>query len=123
MKRDLELCTKILINLEKKGINEDISEIEGCPNDEFYYNARLLAEDACLIKIIDFGDVTDRYACVATRLTWAGHDFLEKAQSPEWIDGLKEHGAELGRDIASAGIKAALAKLGEVIAPYLRSIF
>ena len=58
MKR-IDLYTKILVKLEDKGINEDIREIEDYPVDEFYYNARMLA-NVCLIEITDLGDITDR---------------------------------------------------------------
>jgi hypothetical protein len=122
MKRDLDLCTKILVKLEGKDLNEDIDSIEGYTENEFYYNARLLA-GVSLIEIRDMSDLSAEYACVATQLTWAGHDFLEKGTSPKWIAYLQEQGIDVGKDVAAGAIRTALEKLGDAIAPYLRDLF
>ena len=122
MKRDLNLATRILTGLEAKPLNAQLRGLNGYSDDEFYYHARLLA-GAGLIQIIDLNTYREPYACVATQLTWAGHDFLERARSPEWIDKAKQAGFDVGKDAAAAAVRFALTKLWEKLAPHIANLF
>lgn len=80
MKRDMELCRKILFAIEEKYVSTAIYnlQIDGYNTEEVAYHCTLLKE-AGLIK-----DCKIIYAsgCIVSigvsSLTWEGHDFLDK---------------------------------------------
>ena len=82
MKRDMDLCRRILLEVEKwpttlepKGV-----EIEGYSPDEVSYHSWLLGEEG-LIEGCDFTtDGSDVQQFAPTCLTYRGHDFLEHAR-------------------------------------------
>lgn len=80
MKRDMDLCRKILFAIEEQYVCTSIYnlKIDGYTTEEVAYHCKLLYEAElikdCVVKhasnrIISFG---------VSRLTWEGHDFLDK---------------------------------------------
>lgn len=80
MKRDMDLCRKILFAIEEQYVCTSIYnlKIDGYTTEEVAYHCKLLYEAGlikdCVVKhasnrIISFG---------VSRLTWEGHDFLDK---------------------------------------------
>jgi Hypothetical protein (DUF2513) len=82
MKRDLDLQTKILQELEEAGPNEKIRSLDGYSTESFCYNARQLHR-AGLIDIVDRHTLADPLDCWAAGLTPKGHDKLDQAKD-EW---------------------------------------
>jgi len=84
MKRDMDLCRKILIEVESWPTTLESKEVkiaEYSP-DEVHYNAWLLAEED-LIQGLDLnGDGDDVHRYAPGCLTYKGHDFLEHARNP-----------------------------------------
>ncbi|MBQ3295524.1 MAG: DUF2513 domain-containing protein [Erysipelotrichaceae bacterium] len=80
MKRDMELCRKILFAIEKQYIDASIYnlKIEGYSPKEVSYNSGLLYE-AGLISAYKSQNADDHlYSFAVGHLTWEGHDFLDK---------------------------------------------
>lgn len=81
MKRDMDLCRTLLIELESA---EQLQgwvdlEIAGRSDEEVTYHIRLLQE-AGLIEAQDLTTLTST-TWKAKRLTWAGHEFLSAAHN------------------------------------------
>lgn len=80
MKRDMELCRKILFAIEEQYVSTAIHnlKIDGYTTDEVAYHCILLHE-AGLIKDCKIMYASNRIASFGvSSLTWEGHDFLDK---------------------------------------------
>ena len=78
MKRDLELIKAILLRFEEE-TNLEIPEFS---KDQVKYHLALL-QDAGLITYEEFYDTDLSPGMLTrTRLTWAGHEFLDSSKSP-----------------------------------------
>ena len=113
MKRDLDAIRRILLDLEA---TESTSErwtlpLEGVPDELAAHNAMLLL-DAALVE----GNVTPRPGgrpplVMLSRLTWAGHDFLDAAREPARWERVRELAAKAGGvtfDVLKAWLVAAI---------------
>ena len=83
MKRDMELIRKILFSLEAQEEDRDPGriEIDGYSPEQVAYHAYLLV-DAGLCMGWDATHLEINYRDIRpTRLTWAGHEFLDAARS------------------------------------------
>lgn len=106
MKRDLDLARAILLEVEKIPAPGKPTEImiEGYPEEDVKAHLRLLLE----ADLIDgLGIATSASTTVhPSRLTWAGHEFLDQARSPEiWSqvkDVAKSKGLSLSLEVAKA---------------------
>ena len=82
MKRDMDLCRKILLSVEAREgtVGPAKVELEGYTEGEIGYHAKLLADQGLLEgkEITGIGISTHRYA--PSCLTYKGHDFLEAAR-------------------------------------------
>ncbi|MFZ7235801.1 DUF2513 domain-containing protein [Avibacterium gallinarum] len=78
MKRDWELIRKILLMLEQKVDNTplDNESIKGFPPDMVVYHCQLLEQS----KLI----------CTQHKLTWQGHEFLDKIRSDTAWNKIKQ---------------------------------
>ena len=83
MKRDMDLCRKILLSVEAREgtVGPEEVSIEGYTEGQIGYHAKLLADQGLLEgrDITGVGGSTHRYA--PRCLTYAGHDFLEAART------------------------------------------
>jgi hypothetical protein len=83
MKRDMDLARRILLDVEACEHTDGSSgwlvvQYDDHPETEILYRIKLL-EQAALIEIRDFSDMAgSKYW--PTRLTWAGHEFLDSAR-------------------------------------------
>lgn len=83
MKRDLDLCKKILFKIEELYVDEDLCDIEidGYNAEQIVYHFKLL-KDGNFIKnyhVIPGDDGI--YSFYVGNLTWEGHDFVEKVRN------------------------------------------
>ena len=82
MKRDMDLCRKILLSVEARGesVGPEEVKIEGYTADQIGYNAKLLADAG----LVEGEDVTGLGMSVhhfwPRCLTWTGHEFLDAAR-------------------------------------------
>ena len=111
MKRDLELCRKILLIVEAD--DQSPFAIRGFDRATLNEHVRLLAE-AGLIEVTDLGDLEgDDFRC--ERLTWAGHDFLSSARNESvWQQvrsDLKKKAADVPFSVLSELLKRGVAAL------------
>ena len=82
MKRDMDLCRKILLSVEaREGTVDPVDvELEGYTDSQIGYHAKLLAAQG-LLEGEGFTGHGDSTHCYKPRcLTYKGHDFLEAAR-------------------------------------------
>ena len=82
MKRDMDLCRKILLSVEaREGTVDPVwVELEGYTDGQTGHHVKLLA-DGGLLEAMDCTGQGDDIDCYKPRcLTWKGHDFLEAAR-------------------------------------------
>ena len=77
MKRDMDLCRKILLSVEarEESVGPEEVKIEGYTADQIGYHAKLLA-DAGLVEGLGMSVHHFWPRC----LTWTGHEFLDAAR-------------------------------------------
>ena len=105
MKRDMDLCRRILVEIEgwPTTLEPREVEIEGYSEEVVGYNAGLLAEEE-LIEGEDFsgdGDSVHRYA--PRCLTYRGHEFLEHARDETRWKRAKDRITKIGGGNDHAG--------------------
>ena len=125
MKRDMDLCRKILFAVEDcdERFCYDL-KLEGYKQEEVNYNAKLLFQCGFIDKVSE--DLTGNL--ILGSLTWAGHDFLEKIREdtvwnhtkevitkkglPMVVDVIKQVSAALITSMTEGAIKAIMDKGG-----------
>jgi len=98
MKRDMDLIRKMLLEIESNehGFAPDKIEILGYTQEQINYHALLLGE-AGLAKIFETTSHGDRSPqAVVTRLTWAGHEFLDSARENQIWNQAKDTIGKIG---------------------------
>ncbi len=110
MKRNLELTTQILLQLEEAPpeIGWVDLDIEGHKEDEVSYHIKLL-HDVGLIEALDV-TTSGNFEWKAKSLTWAGHDFLDGTREPSWLEVVREKAIDKGGDLAFGAVMYALKK-------------
>jgi hypothetical protein len=113
MRRDMELVRQILMNLEERADshgNQCVDlQIEGRSATEVSYHVMLLTESG-LIEARDASD-GEGLEWWPMRLTWEGHEFLEKAKQDGLWQTAKKMVVERGASLSFDVLKAALTKL------------
>lgn len=118
MKRDMELCRKILFAIEERYVDAAIYnlKIEGYSQEEISYNSGLLF-DAGLISAYKSQNADNHlYMFAVGHLTWEGHDFLDKIREDTiWNktkkvikDKLLPMTLDIIKEVASAIVSAAV---------------
>jgi hypothetical protein len=113
VKRDMDLIRKILLQIEERGPNESGIEID-IPDVELTTvgaHTRLLSE-AGFIAGIPCDDFSGA-GLIPTRLTWAGHDFLDAARNDTIWGKAKAKLAEVGIGVSMEVMKATLIALAK----------
>ncbi len=111
MKRDWDLLRRILFKLEenddpmKAYANTDFGEI---PQHVIGYHTNLLLQ-AGLIQGECHEVLGPGPDCIATRLTWQGHEFLDAARNKSIWDRVKKVASDKGIDVTFDVLKAMLA--------------
>jgi hypothetical protein len=116
MQRNMDLFREILLKVEADPqfdgsfhpVSARVLGIEDCSSEEFAYHCQLLHEAGLLqgnFKIANQG------AIILSRLTNAGHEFLDTTRNPEIWRKIKEGASKIG----GAGIELLLA-LGKAYA-------
>lgn len=113
MKRDMDVVRRILLELEAAPLPMAgwRPPMEGVPDEVAAYNA-VQAIDAGLV----LGNVTGIMGSrtphvILTRLTWAGHDFLDAAREPgrwERVKGLAAQAGGVTFDVLKSWLVAAI---------------
>lgn len=107
MQRDWELVRKILFaleNLELTSAHLDSRAIEGYDPDLISYHFYILKQagliEATCMKVMDAG-----LNCIATSITWEGHEFLDKVRSDTTWNKIKMTAKSIGVDLSFEAIK------------------
>ena len=113
MKRDMDLCRKILLSVEDRESTIDLAwvELKGYTAGQIGHHVKLLA-DGGLLEALDCTSQGDDIDCYQPRcLTWKGHDFLEAARDDtRWRKALAVI-AEKGWPLTLDMVKGVLLKL------------
>lgn len=101
MKRDWELVRLILTTLEEQAPKDDhlhAEKLPGYERSEVFYHFQILSE----ARLIEMRGSSPMIA-VALRLTWDGHEFLDKIRNEETWNKIKTtaraKGVELSIDV------------------------
>ena len=90
MKRNMDLCRDILLNLEAQSFAPGVIEvkIDDISEQEVSYHLMLLAQ-AGLVEAEDLSNSTQKMKWRASCLTWDGHEFLEASRNQTTWDRVK----------------------------------
>ena len=97
MERDMDLCRKILLEVEKLSLSASPVEIhvEGHTRDEINYHLIILVEAGFLA--LDFVHAGRKdYIWKYIRLTWAGHEFLFASRNNNLLSQSKKIAEKTG---------------------------
>lgn len=116
MKRDMELVRKILFKTEETVDNfaEYNIEIEGYTKEQVAYHCALLNDSNF---VYDYGSQPvggEIYSFGVGRLTWEGHEFLDKIRSDTVWNRTKEVITEKGLPMAIDVVKVFLRPLSQL---------
>ena len=117
MKRDMDLCRKILLSVEAREstVSPIEVELEGYTVGQIGYHAKLLADQG-LLEGEDFTGAGVSTHCYGPRcLTYKGHDFLETARDDTRWKKAKAEIVEKGLPATVDVMKSVLLKLVEKI--------
>lgn len=92
MKRDMELCRKILFRIEEEYVDSVIMNLEigGYTTEQIAYHCKLLDEAGFVASYnIKYADNQIWFFSVGA-LTWDGHDFLDRIRSETVWNKTKE---------------------------------
>lgn len=109
MKRNWELVRKILAQIEELNSSERSLEptaLEGYSSGVVSYHMSLL-KGAGLIEATCFQPLSGELECIATSLTWDGHEFLDKIRSDTTWEKIKSLAKTKGLDLSIDVIKSA----------------
>jgi predicted transcriptional regulator len=110
MKRDMELVRQILIAIEEQSAETSRSRlsIEGYSKEVINYHIMLLKEAGLIEARGTHGTSTTSWT--PTRLTWAGHEFLDAARNESVWNNTKEVVKDKGGAIPFEVLKDLLIK-------------
>ena len=117
MKRDLDLCRRILLAVEQSNNNPDdpieLDFFDNYPRGVVSYHVMLLDEDGLIraSKQLVIPSMPDPYAWFPHRLTAAGHDFLDAARS----DAIWNEGKRRLNDVGSTSLTVLLQLLVQLV--------
>ncbi len=114
MKRDMDLCRDILLNLEDKPFAPGTIkvEIDGKSEQDVSYHLKLL-DQAGLVEAEDLSRSTQEMKWRANCLTWDGHEFLEASRNQGTWDRVKGTLAEKSVGTSFDIVKALLFVYGK----------
>lgn len=119
MKRDFDCIRAVLLGLEALG-DENArlwsKDVEGFDAETATYNIALLI-DAGLIEGTCSKPLQGPRVCVAIRMTWAGHEFLDAIRAQPIWNQIKAVAREKGLSLTFDVVKAIA---GQVVAAMLR---
>ena len=117
MKRDLDLCRRILLAVEESDNNPDVPiELDfygDYPRGVVSYNVMLLDEEGLIraSRLLVVPPRPDPYLWFPHRLTAAGHDFLDAARNDDiWNEGKRRL-----NDVGSTSLTVLLQLLGQLV--------
>ena len=113
MKRDMDLCRRILFEVEEwpTTLEPRKVEIDGYTESEVGYNAWLLAQEGLIDGLDLTGDGCSVHVYAPSCLTYKGHDFLEHARNETRWKKAKDKLARLGGAMTTQMMKIVLEDL------------
>lgn len=109
MKRDWELVRVILTKLEEMNTSNgslEANDVEGYTAEIVSYHMYIM-EEAGLIEATCAKSLSGPMQCWAIRLTWEGHEFLDKIRTDTMWNKTKELITNKGIDLSFEAIKYA----------------
>ena len=106
MQRNWDIIRKILLKIEQLPTenSEFISnELDGVDNEAVAYHMRLLLESGLIVG--GCRDALGPPLCHANRLTWEGHEFLDKIKNETLWQQIKATARSKGIDLSFTVIK------------------
>lgn len=119
MKRNWDIIRKILIKIEESPTEYseiESNSIEGVDSETAAYHMRLMIESGLVIGSCRNSIAAPR--CYISRLTWDGHEFLDKIKRDTIWNKVKEQSMQRGIELSMEVIKQAA---GHIISQVLGS--
>ena len=116
MKRDWDLCRKILLKIEDDYIDTAIMNltIEKYSKEEVAYHCNIMYE-AGLISSFDSKYADNRiYLFYVGGLTWEGHEFIEKIRDESFFEKIKKE-ITISKEVFAVGVSAMLMQVLTII--------
>ena len=112
MKRDMDLCRKILLEIEDESDSSRMKHFSFASeySDSIINGHIRLLDDAGLIDTSQSGNIR----WVISGLTWAGHDFLDAARDEGRWAKAKQHFADAGVSVTFTLLKEKLENLARI---------
>jgi hypothetical protein len=110
MKRNMDLIRKILIQIEEHDESQGAfvrADVDGHTSEEVIYHCVLLKE-AGLIEAEIMQYCVGHGDAAISRLTWAGHEFLDATKSSKVWEGAKAFAVKTTGTVTLEGIKLAI---------------
>ena len=114
MQRDWDVIRKILLKVE--ALPTESSKLhsgdlvpEGIDAESAVYHMRMLIESGLIVGECNTGEFT--VYCYSRRLTWEGHEILDKIKRDATWNKIKETAREKGLDLTIDVVKAAAKSL------------
>ena len=113
MKRDMDLCREILIEVESwpTTLAPQEVEIEGYTREQIGYNAWLLADEELIEGVDSTGQGQSVHSYLPRCLTFRGHDFLEHARNDTLWNKAKDKVASFGGPMTTQTLLMVLKQL------------
>jgi len=114
MQRDWDVIRKILLKVEalpteaSKLTSDEFASV-GIDAEAAVYHMRMLIESGLIVGECNSGERT--IFCYARRLTWEGHEILDKIRREAMWARIKETAREKGLDLTTDVVKAAAKSL------------
>lgn len=107
MKRDLELCRKILIEVENTNHSQGIRDlkIESYDATLIKYHIHLLNQAGLIDAVIQRDSANEIYATDVFELTWDGHEFLDSIKNERVWNKVIEFVKKKGGDMSFSVLK------------------
>lgn len=113
MKRSMDLCREILLNLEAQPFGSGVIEVKIRDNTELEVSYHLmLLDQAGLVEAENLSKSTQKMRWRARYITWAGHEFLEASRNQTIWDRAKATMAEKSVGMSFDIVKTILIKYG-----------
>lgn len=112
MKRNWDIIRKILLKIEALPTESDAlesSELDGIDSETAAYHIRLLIESGLVMG--SCRNTTVPPSCTAHRLSWEGHEFLDKIKRDTIWNKVKQSAMQQGLELSLEVIKLAAGKI------------
>jgi hypothetical protein len=110
MKRDIDLIKAILLGLEE---SDSVGEVPGYSGEQIGYHIALLEDAGLITRELHHNAAISAAMLARTRMTWAGHEFLDASRNKSIWEKAKKITLEKTGALTFEVLKSVLIQLGK----------